>query len=600
MCPFDGSENKITFNKSHHYILAHIALKDICFSDPKMFFDIMRSSEREAIFDNVWENVCDRCALQEEPTFSVRDLKVKEIKVGEYPAIFIEMPPPQNMTEAYMICVVLKCDEKEPEQENVEALYYLLEKTISFDDSEEAKLCSWEEDDIHIQFDSISEITEEKFLSAVVDLLPAGGDNDHKLSDMNDLRDRDKDVDHDEDSDDEWERVMAELEKDDESDDEDELDERRSSEPAKRSFLNKYIKSPISNLYESMRDSFFRFVLKALEKYDRERNPDFMDEDGFFVLPEKIDFTYSSVKGDFRIHKLKDGFCVAWKEFIAARDYAGNLKWEIYGYGRDIDVSPDMSRIVAISDSSKELAILDAETGEVIGDNVEFDSFLSNVYWQQDMSGIIAHSSEDIYILNDLAHLKETIRGEDLFDDDHHFITGLALFDQNKWIVVADSNGAKLHKLDLESKKFIQEVDTFFISEIFQTEDRSKICISNDMKIQFYDQELKALQAIEVRGAQGVKFATQSKDEHSYHHWIVLPDLSPDHEKILFNDQAGRLWLIEVEDDMAITTFSRELLDYVYDVKWIDNENFIAILNQGYVCKVNAETKEIAFRENDF
>jgi hypothetical protein len=157
----------------HHYILAHVALKRVCFDDPFGFFALMASPHRQKFLDDLWTQICQNCNQEGEAHFSPRDIKIETTRVGEYPAIVVEMPTPRFIAEAHMICVVLKVpvNELQQETEKAEVRYFTLEKGINFKTGgDRTVLCAWDGES-HINYGDGPVATPAAFIDAVKKLL---------------------------------------------------------------------------------------------------------------------------------------------------------------------------------------------------------------------------------------------------------------------------------------------------------------------------------------------------------------------------------------------------------------------------------------------
>jgi len=191
------------------------------------------------------------------------------------------------------------------------------------------------------------------------------------------------------------------------------------------------------------------------------------DGEEYHVIPEAYDFTYSSVKGDFRLHRLNNGFCASWKTFIVARDWDGNEFYRINGYGRSVVLSPDKTKLTA-SSKNKSIAIFDAITGEMIGAPVYGDAYLSDLVWTNN-GHIIAADSSKIFVMNESGELEYSFGKPEGGDFD--FIDGLCLYPYDgEHIVIAESNSERLSKINFKTKEIIHEVEhEFRMSEVFSS-----------------------------------------------------------------------------------------------------------------------------------
>jgi hypothetical protein len=115
----------------HHYELAHVALKQICFNDPAGFFQLMASPERNGFLEALWRQIRENCDHGGPAYFEVpRDLVIETFCLETFPMILVHMPPPRFVTESYFIGMVLNVpvEEMEVPREHYEVGYYTLER----------------------------------------------------------------------------------------------------------------------------------------------------------------------------------------------------------------------------------------------------------------------------------------------------------------------------------------------------------------------------------------------------------------------------------------------------------------------------------------
>jgi len=155
----------------HHYVLAHVALRQICMANPVRFFSIMDSQNRDKFLEDVWQQVRKNCDKEGEPSFSVKDVKVETTRINEFPTIIITMPLPQFMAEAHMIGIVLRVNVKDfvenkiPEKPVAE--YFTLEKGFNLDESERTVFCKWDETGKHLNYGTGPNANPTDFLKAI-------------------------------------------------------------------------------------------------------------------------------------------------------------------------------------------------------------------------------------------------------------------------------------------------------------------------------------------------------------------------------------------------------------------------------------------------
>jgi len=95
-----------------------------------------------------------------------------------------------------------------------------------------------------------------------------------------------------------------------------------------------------------------------------------------------------------------------------------------------------------------------------------------------------------------------------------------------------------------------------------------------------------------------VRFVGQS--EHSYTAWTPLPVQSPNGDLFLVNDKSGLLHLVSARrDSTCYKVFNWDLVDYAYAMIWEDDDNFVVILDNYKVIKVNTRGMEPIFEQSD-
>ncbi len=155
----------------HHYVLAHIALRQACFSDPLGFFALVANGQGPALVGSVWEEVCRNCDQDGEAGFSAKDVQLETTGVGAYPAILVKMPEPQSVAEAYLLCLVLQmsADDLERPGATPTLRYFTLEKAMG-PGGTGAVLCAWTEEG-HVNYGPTAVRNTRDFLDAVEKLI---------------------------------------------------------------------------------------------------------------------------------------------------------------------------------------------------------------------------------------------------------------------------------------------------------------------------------------------------------------------------------------------------------------------------------------------
>lgn len=167
-----AEDGKNPTQTDHHYVLAHVALRQACMANPVRFFEVMGSKDRRDKFlENIWQQIRKNCDKKGDPSFSISDVKVETIKISQFPTLLIIMPTPQFMAEAHMVGIVLRVDAKDfvenKIQEKPSVEYFTLEKGFNLDESERTVFCKWDESGSHLNFGTGPNPTAGEFIKAI-------------------------------------------------------------------------------------------------------------------------------------------------------------------------------------------------------------------------------------------------------------------------------------------------------------------------------------------------------------------------------------------------------------------------------------------------
>lgn len=91
--------------RDHHYVLAHIALRQACESDPEQFFSLMESGQGGGLMAHLWEQVCGNSEAEPQG-IEISTLQIALCQVKGSRAVLIVMPEARRIAEAIMILVV--------------------------------------------------------------------------------------------------------------------------------------------------------------------------------------------------------------------------------------------------------------------------------------------------------------------------------------------------------------------------------------------------------------------------------------------------------------------------------------------------------------
>jgi hypothetical protein len=157
----------------HHYVLAHIALRQVAVGNPYGFFAVMASPKQQEFLDDLWRQVCQNCDKNGPACFTSSDLSVHTTQIGNYPTVLVEMPKPHFIGEAHMICIVLKVPIQQlpARPDDPEVQYFALEKGRRVTTGEDRTvLCAWD-GETHVNYGDGPEANPAAFLGRVGDLI---------------------------------------------------------------------------------------------------------------------------------------------------------------------------------------------------------------------------------------------------------------------------------------------------------------------------------------------------------------------------------------------------------------------------------------------
>ena len=329
---------------------------------------------------------------------------------------------------------------------------------------------------------------------------------------------------------------------------------------------------------------------------------DFVDDGRpYEVLPDIRSFMENSVKGDYRLYPLRNGFCSSWGNRIVARNNDGELLWITEGWGRCLAIHPESVIFAAAEGSS--LCLFNASTGRPLREPVNIGIYLDFLIWI-DKNRLLGTDGKSLYIFNDHAEQIDVIEGA---IDDDGFIGGLCPDLHHPDVVtILDVNGHQLVKIDLKLRQVITEKDAAFADQLLYTAGQPWIwaTVVNGTtieEIRVYDaKNLRERFGMVFKGKKGVRFANQAPNDISFNNFVSLPSLSPLRQYFLVNDNSGLLWLIDARTGDKRRVFRRNLLDFVLHTHWLDEEHFVAMLDGGFVAKMSVRGTKLIWKENDF
>ena len=165
-----AAENEAS-GPSPAYALAHYALRYLALSDPLRFLAILASPDANTFLDNVLQDVGEKCGTP--ASFTSADLTVHPGAVKGHPCAVIEFPEPEQMTEVYMVALVVLVDPSSPtppDPSDLEARYFTLEMGFTLDDSPRTVLAEWT-GDAHANYGDGPHPAVDAFASAIEEQL---------------------------------------------------------------------------------------------------------------------------------------------------------------------------------------------------------------------------------------------------------------------------------------------------------------------------------------------------------------------------------------------------------------------------------------------
>lgn len=293
----------------------------------------------------------------------------------------------------------------------------------------------------------------------------------------------------------------------------------------------------------------------------------------YHVLEAPRTFRHSSVRGDFRLTLLPDGFLAHWKTRLTCRNSDGSLRWTLDGWGRTASGSPDGSR-VATSDSNKRLVFVDAATGTP-GEPIAMPSWVDDIVFLADGT-VVAAGHEALYVLDASGRLVRTI------DDLGHGTPYLSSVcgGAGRVVYAIDPNENRAMAIDLD-RGVVGSISLQNPSTLHPSRDGRLLLVDAPQSVFVLDSQLRLQNTWAIPGKRGVRYVGQ--EPHSHTHWKSHPRVSPDGRSTLLNDGSGLLWLVDTATGRPHRSFDRTVLDYVEDTLFWDADHFVAITNDGKV-----------------
>ena len=279
----------------------------------------------------------------------------------------------------------------------------------------------------------------------------------------------------------------------------------------------------------------------------------------YHLLPQEHPFRHSSVRGDFRLVRLADGFVVYWKT---------------RGWGRTAAATLDGSQVAAVN--GKQMALFDLK-GERVSEPIDYGTWINDVAFLRDGSGIVLNATDKIIVCDPQGHPRQEISDLGIGEI---YIASLCAGPDGARFYAIDANKNKIVACDAQ-QGVLGVADVQNPSDIHLAADGSSLQVGTSSHIHVFDLQLQPRAQCRIPGKEGVRFVGMS--EHSSTHFHSNAHLSPDNRFTLVNDGTGLLWLLDAGSGEPLRRFDRGTVNWVEDTMWWDAQHFLAITNDGQV-----------------
>lgn len=337
-------------------------------------------------------------------------------------------------------------------------------------------------------------------------------------------------------------------------------------------------------------------------------------ETGYYVVPNYSQFTYSSVRSDFRLVPLADGcFAAAWKDFVQVRDAGGRPLWRADWTGHTVAPSFDGRQLLAFSTHSDELTRYDARGGQVLA-STPLPALPTPAADGDTDAGWV----EQLIGLPDGTTLVLLSKGVGLLPADgrqwlayHHGFMPPREYPRNLdgmlWqparpaeVLVFGDN--YLIVLDLRTGQVLRQAELEAFQLLPGAAGRQPLLLAyNPERFLLLDPAtLTVTKTYPFAGLDGVQTEAESQHQRGSTAWEKRALLSPGGKYLLATDQSGLVWLFDAKSGYQLRIFRRELVNHAYDLLWLDDQFFLALTNRGHVVKIDVTQLQGIFDIPDF
>ena len=291
----------------------------------------------------------------------------------------------------------------------------------------------------------------------------------------------------------------------------------------------------------------------------------------FLVLDAPRSYRHSSVKSDYRILRLSDGFVVTWKNELSARNLDGSHRWRVSCCGRSFTLSPDGTQLL-VSNNDKQLAVLDAATGEVVQGPIAFTKWPGDLAWLPGGAFVVGGDEGVNTMQPNFFPIGVSFGGD-------QYVGGVARSTEMRYFVsYPNSNVLKWAEVPTGDHGRIELQSP---GDILASADGTMLAVrAHDTFHLVNATTFKLVRSVPVPGLQGVRYLGQ--EPYSFTHFGAMPRIADDNERVLFQDGSGQLWLLNKGGE-ATYVWPREIVDAVEDTCWIGPDTFVALTNDGRV-----------------
>ncbi len=153
----------------HHYLFAHIWLRQIAYAQPAGIFGVLASSSRTSFLDNLLTRIDEKLTDCVPRSFTAADIQFFPCLIDERPCAILQMPPPQKTPEAFFVAIMsrLRVEEVAAAQKKENGMlmaidYYTLERPLP-DAGIPSVFCGWSQDGVHVNYGAGAEPILEAF-----------------------------------------------------------------------------------------------------------------------------------------------------------------------------------------------------------------------------------------------------------------------------------------------------------------------------------------------------------------------------------------------------------------------------------------------------